>query len=244
MATAPSAPDSPRGKVSHAGPGSQQSYGVPTNVPKDLKAGGDQGAVGAIFNMASMLFGGAASESQTELTGTSRCRSVAELLDTLHSSASRGDIRAYFGCFHANARFLGTVTDENWSMGEYLQFCYPYFDKPGGGWTYIPIKGARRLNYYPDERTGDVCNFDEQLKTPDSPDICRGTGTAVYSTFSGSWFIYSYHLSIDTSQELERTIQRYEEEKLKRDAERRAEREAALKVSKLVMNGVGTLLCL
>jgi hypothetical protein len=181
------------------------------------------------------------STAGTDLSGTARHRSIVELLDNFHGAASRGDIRSYFGCFHANARFLGTVTHENWSMNEYLTFCKPYFDKPGGGWTYIPIPSSRKLNYYPDERTGDVCNFDEQLKTPDSPDVCRGTGTAVYSSFSGCWFIFSYHLSIDTSQDLDRTIREYEAAKARLDAERQAEKDAALKVSKMVINGVSVI---
>jgi hypothetical protein len=134
--------------------------------------------------------------------GSSRHATVDALLDSFHTAAAKADLVAYFGCMDKRGRFLGTDATENWTAGDFYDFTKPYFAS-GKGWTYVPVAGSRKVTYYPGPsiEAAQFCTFDEILHN-ESFGTCRGSGTLVYSSEHGCWFVAAYHLNFPVPNDL------------------------------------------
>lgn len=118
---------------------------------------------------------------------------IERVLDDFHDAASKADGERYFGCFAANAIFLGTDATERWTLPEFRAFAEPYFEA-GTGWTYLPRE--RNVTIGAGGRTG---WFDELLESPKYGQ-CRGTGVVVRS--GKAWRIAQYNLSFPIPNEI------------------------------------------
>lgn len=125
--------------------------------------------------------------------------SIDELLDSFHAAAACSDLARYFGCFSSSGSFLGTDSSENWTVREFYAFSEPYFMRSTSAWTYIPIRGSRRIQYVPTHPTSTsqalFASFDELLDSPSFLCTCRGSGSVLYNEELKSWQIFSYHLT-------------------------------------------------
>lgn len=117
--------------------------------------------------------------------------SESALLDTFFQTASTGNLKGYLDCFSADGVFMGTDTNEEWSMEEFKTYCKKAFakkpDGSDGGWTFKPTN-RRFLHLNPD-----LTWFHEQLQSH-KYGHCRGTGLAI--RLGDDWKILRYVLSI------------------------------------------------
>ena len=165
--------------------------------------------------------------------GTGHFLTIDSLLDTFHESAAAGDLGRYFSCFHPKGTFLGTDVTENWSAPEFLIFCRPIFEPLGmkkGGWTYTPIAGTRKYNFFPTESECSFATFDECVISSDFKVVCRGSGSVTKSA-DGHWLVFSYHLTFNVpnaiAQQICKDIHKYESASLLRDQTTAADKAAA-----------------
>ncbi|KAF0685707.1 Aste57867_22454 [Aphanomyces stellatus] len=126
--------------------------------------------------------------------GSGEYRDVSVLLDAFHRGAAEANLTLYFGCFHADGRFLGTDASENWHVNEFFDWCLPHF-KAGDGWLYRPIANSRKVAYFPNETNPLFCVFDELLKSEQFIATSRGSGTLVFNIEKRTWLISQYHLT-------------------------------------------------
>lgn len=138
-----------------------------------------------------------------DVIATGRYSSIDELLNNFHIAAAEANLNRYFGCFSSpTSRFLGTDASENWSALEFYDFSKPHFES-GQGWTFIPIPGSRKLEYFPSpSETSNFAYFDELLESRSFLATSRGSGCVVYDLKTQSWFIFSYHLSFPIPNDL------------------------------------------
>ncbi len=162
-----------------------------------------------------------------KIVGTGRFESVENLLDKFHSAASVANLDEYFGCFDNNGRFLGTDASENWTAQEFYTFSKPHFDA-GSGWTFKPLKGTRKLTYYPSESNPLFCVFDELLDSESFLATSRGSGTLLFNSATGHWLIAQYHLSFpipnDLAKDMTKSISIFENVKKVKQADDAADR--------------------
>ena len=119
---------------------------------------------------------------------------VAEILDALHSSASKADSDSYFNLFADDAIFIGTDAQEFWTLEQFKSYTMPYFSK-GQGWTYAPKNRDIKFS-----QSGDVAWFHEILIS-ESYGTTRGTGVLVKAK-DNDWKIAQYHLTIPIPNDL------------------------------------------
>lgn len=125
---------------------------------------------------------------------------IAALLDRFHAAASRADMEAYFACLVPEGGFLGTDASERWSVGQFREYCRPYFAK-GQGWTYAARERHVTFVYEASQRVAvasgaslyPVAYFDELLDN-EKYGVCRGTGVVVGDGIGG-WHIAQYALA-------------------------------------------------
>lgn len=114
-------------------------------------------------------------------------KSVNDVLDSLHDSASKAQFDSYFSLYHEDAVFIGTDASEVWSKEAFKAYAKPHFDK-GNGWTYHPRD--RHVYFSPNK---DVVWFDELL---DNKKLGETRGTGVLVKEGDIWKISQYHLTI------------------------------------------------
>jgi len=114
-------------------------------------------------------------------------KSVNDVLDSLHDSASKAQFDSYFSLYHEDAVFIGTDASEVWSKEAFKAYAKPHFDK-GNGWTYHPRD--RHVYFSPNK---DVAWFDELL---DNKKLGETRGTGVLVKEGDIWLISQYHLTI------------------------------------------------
>lgn len=129
------------------------------------------------------------------LQATTVKHDVAEVLDQLHTAASKADFKAYFKLFHPDAVFIGTDASERWDLPTFQAYAKPHFDA-GRGWTYKP--GIRHIQLSPDGRTA---WFDEMLDH-DTYGTCRGSGVLLRGGKPEAWRVVQYHLTIPVPNDL------------------------------------------
>jgi len=129
----------------------------------------------------------------SERAATSAAADVAALLDRLHATAARADGADYFGCFTADAVFMGTDATERWTLAEFRAYAEPYF-AAGRGWTYAALE--RHVAFDGD---GDTAWFDERLWNATYGE-CRGSGVLVRA--DGGWRVAHYVLSFPIPNDL------------------------------------------
>ena len=112
--------------------------------------------------------------------------SIAQVLDSFHTAASRADGQAYFELFAPEGVFIGTDASERWTIAEFKKYAEPHFKK-GHGWTYV--SKTRHIDLAPGS---DVAWFDEIL---DSKSYGTSRGSGVLRKVDGKWRIAQYHLT-------------------------------------------------
>ncbi len=109
---------------------------------------------------------------------------IAQTLDAWHLAAAQAQFDQYFSFMAPEAIYIGTDSEENWTVPQFKQFAKPYFDK-GSAWNFKPVQ----RNIY---IKGDIAWFDELLDT--WMKLCRGSG--VMQKINGKWLITHYVLSM------------------------------------------------
>jgi hypothetical protein len=138
------------------------------------------------------------------LIRSSKNKTIEDLLDSFNKSASDGNLENYFGCFYnENSRFLGTDEKENWTVSEFYDYSFKYFDGTPA-WIYIPISGSRKIEIFPSNDKPNFATFDELLSSKSFNITCRGSGTLIF--FSGYWYICAYHLSFPIPNEIAKNL--------------------------------------
>ncbi|RHY03922.1 hypothetical protein DYB25_002757 [Aphanomyces astaci] len=126
---------------------------------------------------------------------------VDALLDAFHQGAAEANLQQYFGCFHPDGRFLGTDATENWHVNAFFDWSLPHF-KAGEGWIFRPIRGSRKVTYYPNESTPSFCAFDELVESHQFVATSRGSGSLVFDSDKRTWLVAQYHLSFPIPNDL------------------------------------------
>lgn len=121
------------------------------------------------------------------------------VLDTLHSSASHGQLQDYLNCFAEKAVFIGTDASECWEIEAFSMLCRDNFED-GKGWTYVPIERLVSIN-----KDLNCAWFYERLKHEDYVEA-RGSGTLIKT--DDIWHIVQYVLSFPVPNELVKTLVR------------------------------------
>ncbi|MBJ2129915.1 nuclear transport factor 2 family protein [Alteromonas sp. IB21] len=120
-------------------------------------------------------------------------KSVDDVLNSLHETASVASFDRYFALYDESAVFIGTDASEVWSKEAFEAYAKPHFDK-GHGWTYLPKE--RHVYFSPDK---DVAWFDELL---DNEKLGETRGTGVLIKKAGRWKVTQYHLTIPIPNEI------------------------------------------
>lgn len=177
------------------------------------------------------------------IIGKGQYQTVEAVLDSFHTAAATANLQTYFGCFHAQGRFLGTDATENWHVNEFYAFSKPYFQRSTSAWTYTPIAGSRKITFFPTAssdaaaiqpflQTAAGTNptvfaiFDELLDSESFKATSRGSGTLLYQPGQG-WLVASYHLSFpipnDIAKDLTKVIHTFEQSLKTKQANKAAE---------------------
>jgi hypothetical protein len=162
-----------------------------------------------------------------QVIATSNHRTVDELLDRFHRAAAVANLRDYFACFDKKSRFLGTDATENWTVDEFYAFSKSYFDA-GSAWTFTPIRGTRKVIYFPNETNPVFCTFDELLESESFLATSRGSGTLIFNETNRNWLIAQYHLSFpipnDLAKGMTKSISEFEKQSKIKAADEAAEK--------------------
>ena len=154
---------------------------------------------------------------------TTQHSTIDNLLNNFHIAASVGHLEDYFGCFLANATFLGTDKTENWSVEQFLEFSRPHFIN--GGWKYTPKSNSRKIIYFNDQLNNNYqfATFDELLDSTSFIATSRGSGTVAWDSNKSAWYIASYHLTFpipnDLAKKICKDIAKYEELEISKQKE-------------------------
>jgi ketosteroid isomerase-like protein len=118
------------------------------------------------------------------------------LLNDWHAAAGKADYKAYFDKISADAHYMGTDANENWSTEAFAAFAKPYFDK-GKAWNF---KTLERHVFF--SKDGKTAWFDELLDT--QMKICRGSG--VLEKEGRVWKIKHYVLSMTVPNDVSKEV--------------------------------------
>jgi hypothetical protein len=123
-------------------------------------------------------------------------REINAVLNQWHEAAATADSTVYFSFMTNDAVFIGTASEENWSVDSFKTFCSPYFKK-GKAWNFT----CKQRNMY-SNREQTVVWFDELLST--QMKLCRGSG--VLQNIHGEWKIAHYVLSMTVPNDLTKQV--------------------------------------
>jgi hypothetical protein len=121
---------------------------------------------------------------------------INSLLNDWHALAGKADYKAYFDKISADAHYMGTDANENWSTEAFAAFAKPYFDK-GKAWNF---KTLERHVFF--SKDGKTAWFDELLDT--QMKICRGSG--VLEKEGRVWKIKHYVLSMTVPNDVSKEV--------------------------------------
>ena len=145
---------------------------------------------------------------------------VTAVLDSLHlhhAHAKEANIDKYFECFSPHAQFLGTASDESWSMAEYREYMTPIYKLSNIAAQFLPKEGCRKFGYYPSIEYPEYVTFDEILECQGQNIQVRGTGALAFDPDSRKWLIVLYHLNVpipnDVANEVCHVIKRHSTER-------------------------------
>jgi hypothetical protein len=161
----------------------------------------------AVTWVAFALLSLATSAARADPDDDAKIAAIGEVLDQLHTAASKADGKAYFDLFAPDAVFIGTDASERWTMDQFRGYALPLFAQ-GKGWTYKP-----RLRHVTIARVPCSCVawFDEIL---DSASYGASRGTGMLSLTPFGWKIEQYALTFpipnDLAKEMTARIKAFE----------------------------------
>jgi hypothetical protein len=115
-------------------------------------------------------------------------KNIAEVIDGLHTAASKADLKGYLSSFTETGVFMGTDDWERWSRPNTLDTYVAERFAGGTGWTYESVD--RNITLASSE---DIAWFDE-ITVSKKWGRFRGTGVLVKQ--AGSWKIAHYSMSV------------------------------------------------
>jgi len=143
----------------------------------------------ALFSIAGLW----ATVQAHEHTASPEQKAIAKLVDGLHESASKADLKAYLGAFTENGVFMGTDDWERWTRPTTLDEYVSERFKGGTGWTYKSVERHIKLN-----EAKDIGWFDEIIVS-EKWGRFRGTGVVVKQ--QEEWKIAHYSMSVLVANE-------------------------------------------
>ena len=113
-------------------------------------------------------------------------KQINELLDNWHYAAAVADEDIFFSSMTADAHYIGTDENEDWTRDEMREWAKQFFDHDSA-WDFK--KKERHIYNYQD---GKLAWFDETLDT--WMGVCRGSGVVILTR--DGWKIKHYVLSV------------------------------------------------